>query len=379
MLLDSTTLFAANAAVLAILALAFVFAGRRSDEPYWRSWAIANVVVALSLLTFMFRPAMPSLVATVLPSVLLLLGFGFRWRAAREFGGRAAVRWVVWGPAAFFLVFGAIVTLLALPAVGAVSVSLIAGALALAIAYEFWRDRADGLASRWGLVASYCVVAATFLLRAGAGASLGDGFPGYLSVDVLRFIQLTLSLVHIPAVSVFALTLAYERSAAELRRVASHDALTGLLNRGAFEQAARAMSGMVAPCAAIVIDLDHFKQVNDSYGHASGDAALIRCAALCLDAAPAGAVVGRIGGEEFAVFLSDVSEEETRLVAERVRRAVQAEILTCGDRVFRVTASIGCAWRDRVDDGYEAMMREADAALYRAKDGGRNRVERGAA
>jgi len=168
------------------------------------------------------------------------------------------------------------------------------------------------------------------------------------------------------------------RELEELARLAREDALTRLPNRRAFDEAltrevARAeRSG--AALAALVLDIDHFKRVNDVHGHAAGDAVLSAVAARVASALRAGDVLGRLGGEEFGVLLPGADLGAAAEAAERIRAAVGATPIVAGDRSLAVTVSLGCAARDPGEGGWNLVAR-ADAKLYAAKAGGRNRVE----
>lgn len=159
-----------------------------------------------------------------------------------------------------------------------------------------------------------------------------------------------------------------------LKGLATTDVLTGLLNRqGFFEHASRLLGrhpGTSAGCV-LMMDLDHFKQVNDRYGHAAGDAVLRRFANVLRRQLRPGDCAGRIGGEEFSVLLAGISAPEACEIAERVRCAWQAEIVRVGERQLSCSVSIGVG---NGSGSLEDRLSEADAALYRAKADGRNRV-----
>lgn len=119
------------------------------------------------------------------------------------------------------------------------------------------------------------------------------------------------------------------------------------------------------------MDLDHFKQVNDHFGHAAGDTVLRRFSKVLRYQLRPDDCVGRIGGEEFSVLLTAVSEQEVRAIAERVRSAWHAEVIHIGERQFCCSVSIGISGGN---GSLEERLIQADAALYRAKSTGRNRV-----
>src|SRR3546814_1192619 len=123
----------------------------------------------------------------------------------------------------------------------------------------------------------------------------------------------------------------------------------------------------------IAADLDHFKQINDNFGHAAGDGVIARFAAVLADTAPAEAIVGRVGGEEFAVLLPAAHLSDGRLYAEAVRNAFAAIELPNLGIDYRVTASFGVAqWMP--PESLSDLLHRAAPALYRAKAGGRKRV-----
>ncbi len=170
-----------------------------------------------------------------------------------------------------------------------------------------------------------------------------------------------------------------ERKALEsrLRAAADTDPLTGLANRRAFlRQLDRTLAdgGAGLPASIALLDLDHFKKVNDSYGHAAGDTTLMLIADVCRKSLRGDDMVARIGGEEFALLLAGVSESEAAGVCERMRHEVaRCAIPIDAGRTIHITASIGVAELTVARTGPEALS-IADAALYRAKAEGRDRV-----
>jgi diguanylate cyclase (GGDEF)-like protein len=157
---------------------------------------------------------------------------------------------------------------------------------------------------------------------------------------------------------------------AQLHRQAHVDALTGVLNRRGIEQALSGLIEQRRQFALIVLDLDHFKRVNDTHGHDAGDDVLSRAAALVIQGVRAGDVVGRWGGEEFVVACIDCPAEQAVHIAQKMR--LHIETCTFG-RGIAVTASIGVS-AAAPGAPFEEVFRRADTALYRAKTGGRNRV-----
>jgi diguanylate cyclase (GGDEF)-like protein/PAS domain S-box-containing protein len=160
-----------------------------------------------------------------------------------------------------------------------------------------------------------------------------------------------------------------------LEELAATDSLTGVANRRRFDQTLRSEAERClrsgGPLTLLMLDIDHFKSVNDTYGHPAGDAMLQAVASECRSAVRDIDLVARIGGEEFGILLVNVDLAEGERVAERIRKLIEALQLDVGERSLSCTASIGLA-------GFTGsaldLMTQADAALYRAKEGGRNQV-----
>ncbi|KQM61702.1 MULTISPECIES: GGDEF domain-containing protein [unclassified Sphingomonas] len=166
---------------------------------------------------------------------------------------------------------------------------------------------------------------------------------------------------------------------AQLQQAADHDGLTGLLNRRAFEH--RLHRRLDAPStpggglALLWLDLDHFKAINDRHGHPAGDAVLRAIAETIAQCCRPDDLSARLGGEEFALALHAPDAQASAAIAERLRHAIAAIVVPWEDTGIRVTASIGACHLDRWPVEPQALLRGLDAALYRAKHAGRNRIE----
>jgi diguanylate cyclase (GGDEF)-like protein len=162
-----------------------------------------------------------------------------------------------------------------------------------------------------------------------------------------------------------------------LERLATTDPLTGLYNRrhllGSLDAEWSRFQRYYRSVSVLMLDIDHFKSVNDRYGHAVGDEAIKAVAAACLDGKRKSDVVGRFGGEEFAILLPETSLSRARIVAERIRKRVMSSRIVANQVQFGVTVSIGIAEASVSMSGIDALMSAADHALYQAKAEGRNR------
>ncbi|WP_343842390.1 GGDEF domain-containing protein [Bowmanella denitrificans] len=162
---------------------------------------------------------------------------------------------------------------------------------------------------------------------------------------------------------------------AQLRYVSMHDALTGAGNRAAFcQEAERILAQNQFPHGVLMIDLDHFKQVNDRFGHATGDQVLCEVARRIQNCLRPTDQLGRMGGEEFAVVLNDCQVQVCKEIAERIRLAVATQPVTLSDsRQISVTTSVGVSFVDKGQSkSLEFLLAEADGALYQSKESGRN-------
>jgi diguanylate cyclase (GGDEF)-like protein/PAS domain S-box-containing protein len=174
-----------------------------------------------------------------------------------------------------------------------------------------------------------------------------------------------------------------KRMEAELRRLATTDVLTGVFNRRHFMEMAGAELDRARrhhrPLVALMLDIDHFKRINDTFGHPVGDLAIKALADTCAQIVRHEDVLGRLGGEEFAIALTETDLDGALLVAERLRQAVAAIRIPVRQGpgvpdMVAFTASIGVAERLEGDASVDAMLSRADMALYAAKRSGRNRV-----
>ncbi len=175
-----------------------------------------------------------------------------------------------------------------------------------------------------------------------------------------------------------------KRALVEVSRLAHEDELTGLRNRRAWLDEAQTQLQLArrlgTPLCMMMLDVDHFKKVNDTYGHAAGDAVLRALGQLLSASLRVTDVAGRLGGEEFAVLLPGTTVEGASRVAEGLRQLVEAERIQDGGVALHVTTSIGLANfapanpGDVDPDALATLMRAADGALYTAKQTGRNRL-----
>ena len=270
------------------------------------------------------------------------------------------------------------------PAAGHIRVgvnSLVQAVLALGMARDLYRYAQRELQLRWpsALPMPLWLSAAAFagrglraLLAPGAVAAEMTVNSGLNIGSSFAYVVLSLSF------HAMLMALVIIRLVAHLQRLSRHDGLTGLLNRRALEEALaqqieRSRRGGEAFCV-LMLDADHFKHINDRFGHAVGDMALKHLATLLRAHMRGVDRLARFGGEEFLVLLPGLALVDALPVAERLRQVVRADPLPHADDMIRLSVSIGMAeWGGPSDDASRLLVR-ADAALYEAKRRGRDRV-----
>jgi diguanylate cyclase (GGDEF)-like protein len=158
--------------------------------------------------------------------------------------------------------------------------------------------------------------------------------------------------------------------------LASTDPLTGLLNRRALETSAEREIALARktrrPVTAVLIDLDRFKQINDSFGHSFGDKVLISVARCMQQHMRQSDLLARVGGDEFAVLLNDTSREEAMEIVERLRTSIEDLVVMEGECETRMCASFGLAEADGATLSWPELVRKCDTAVYRVKSAGGN-------
>jgi diguanylate cyclase (GGDEF)-like protein len=184
----------------------------------------------------------------------------------------------------------------------------------------------------------------------------------------------TLALGAVLAAVLAMLAWRLRRTGLAMRNLAHTDDLTGLPNRRDLLSRLEARLAAAGRCAVLIVDLDHFKRVNDVHGHAAGDAVLRAAADVLRDAARSPVAIGRLGGEEFAILIPDADASAARTLGERLRAAIAQMAPMQAHPELRLTASIGAAL-SRPGEASSDLLRRADHALYAAKSSGRNRVE----
>jgi diguanylate cyclase (GGDEF)-like protein len=161
----------------------------------------------------------------------------------------------------------------------------------------------------------------------------------------------------------------------DLRQLAERDPLTAIYNKSAFREIVSGLRALSPATGCLIIfDIDNFKDYNDRWGHLAGDSVLKDVCSYCRESLRDGDVFGRVGGDEFAVFLSNVTDDDAQALAARIKAKIAANGFTTGSNSLRVTISMGVAHSASQDESFEDLFSRADQALYRSKKEGRNRI-----
>jgi len=378
--LDVNTLFMVTIYVEAILGLLLLFAWVQNTAIHavaW--WGFAHLIRAASIVLFGMYGSAPDLITIDLANALLFTAFAVTWTGARVFDGRQAEP--------VYLVTGAVLWLLVcrLPVLAdavetrALIASSIITAYTWLTAYEFWHGRREQLVSRWPAIFMLFAHGALYLLRTPLAAVLpwarGNQMLGSVWLTVLSFEALLFTI----SIAFILLAMAKERTELRHRTAAMVDPLTGIANRRSFlqdaAQVAKRHGANPRPTAVLLIDLDHFKSINDRFGHALGDRVLEIFADTARQSVRSSDLLGRLGGEEFAAVLSDTSRDKAVGVAERIRESFAQAAREVDGRPVCATVSIGLVHSQEAALKVAELLAQADQALYIAKERGRNRIE----
>jgi len=376
--LDANTIIIAGSTILVLQGFFFLFFWWRDRAALWLLFWAAPLIVGGASLVFYTTPYWQTdafnIVVGNLVRILSLLAL---WQGVRMFLRRPVLVWPV-----LLVSMGWLAACLIAPIGGNVVARIVIVSLHNALfcglaAYELARRNADPLPSHRPLMVTFTSFGLIMLARAClAGAA---PFPvGIQPVDTLWLAVYTLLIFgHFAFGAILFFSMTRERREAEQRGFAMSDPLTGLMNRRAFsdfsERMNRRRAGTRRALALLVLDLDHFKSINDRYGHETGDRMLQCFAEIAERNVRPTDQLFRVGGEEFCFVLPETTIAEARAVAERIRQSLEFVSIDTALGSAETTVSIGIAATDR-DVPLDVLVAAADAALYEAKARGRNRI-----
>lgn len=369
--LDGPTVAFVAVCIVALLGLMLILAWLQQRDARALAWWGAAYLIGASSLALWGAPQPWISLPSEIPFAMIFIACGMIWNGVRLFRGRplrpvgACAGAVIW------------LSLCQLPPFHADSPERIAlGALVVSvytffIAFELSRERRRSLYSRTATVLVPGLHAAIFLLPLALRAFTPDVIAAsWLTVFALE------TMLYAVGTAFIVLIMVKDQNLGYYRRAATTDFLTGLLNRRAFLEAALklcAQKSSDGPVTLLLFDLDRFKSINDTYGHAVGDEVIRVFARVVRRSMRSTDIIGRIGGEEFAAIV-DEPMELSLPIAERVRAGFERVGQVVAGHAIGATVSIGAATSYDLVTNIDALIARADAALYRAKGAGRNRL-----
>lgn len=377
--LDAFTVLVVGLAVVIMFGLQFVFFWVRDREAGWLGWlAVPFFVGALGVGLTSPRGVLPAFVTMGLGNAAIFIAFGSVWSALRIFERRKSRLEVSFIVSALWLLLCQWPPFVASMPWRVVVASLFVAFFAMMCAIELWRGREERLPSRVPAILVCLGFVAFMLARIPMAWTMPYPFGGMPMTGNALGIYGLITIVHAISLAMIMVSMTKERAELEQRGFALVDPLTGALNRRAFlDQSVRLMRRRRfgnEPIGLLVVDLDHFKSINDQYGHTVGDRVLIGFTDLVRKTIRPTDYFYRMGGEEFCCLLPEASLEQAHQIAERVRLATAGHVFEAQGHTLGITISVGVASSEHMGHDIDAMFASADSAVYAAKARGRNRT-----
>lgn len=332
------------------------------------SFATTLIVIA--------RGIIPNFWSIVIGNALLAIAYGILWCGARKFEGKKISNLLALAGVFIWLVACSIGAVYARPEARAAVMAAVGIGYTLLAVRELWLGRGDGV-WRWPIIMLLLGHAASIPIHIPVAGAWKHPDPA--DVDLLTFMIFESAFVSICGAYLLG-GLVKDRIAARYQHASLTDPLTGVTNRRGFFQMAERLLMRTRfadqPAALMMFDLDHFKAINDEFGHGTGDEVLVAVCRLATAQLRPNDLFGRIGGEEFVALLPNTTHQDAVRLAERLRAAVKSNSHRVGVHTVRSTVSVGVVTlsNDTTADLAE-LLGAADQALYRAKDAGRNCVK----
>lgn len=379
-MLDARTLIIVTSVTLSVTTIAIIgswYINRRMSCAKY--WAISHLLLSLGTVLQSTQGQVLPYFSIALANVLIASGFYWAWMGVRIFQRRD--RFVFLNYLLFVTVLVIAHAVLGLDREGLIArtilMSSIIAVLSLLVAMELLKDKKSLSFSTRFAASVFGIMGIMFALRLlGAGflPEVGDLMAGGAHTSFTYLMAIVFNIL----IAFSYVLMLSERLNTQLQNMADTDVLTGLLSRRAFiDRMKRILSRAQHNNTALsflVLDIDNFKNINDTYGHFTGDELLKKYADVMKGCFRTEDIIGRLGGEEFAIAISNIDNAVAVKVAERLRSEIESVTILCNDKPVSTTISIGISDLHQDVNGYETLFREADAALYRAKNTGRNRI-----
>jgi diguanylate cyclase (GGDEF)-like protein len=386
MLLDNTTLLFSLMLISSLLAVSLSIVTSKDDGDGLRRWAAALAIEALAWLLIVFRGSLSDILTVAAPNLLLAAAQAIKLAALHAYRRKTiSYRQCLLPVAAMALVLAILPFDDVRNRMGLCS--LVYALQFLLILRFLWGDTESRSGRAWWLLfASTGLIVPLLFLRAGFSLFGSMEFVATPQspvapnpVQIAVFVGLTA--LNVLGALGFVLMIK-EHGDREIRMLAMTDSLTRTLNRRAFlEQADKYIAAALRhrlPLSLLMIDIDHFKRINDSFGHPAGDRVLVEVTKLLTSLLRKEDILARYGGEEFCVLLPNTDEDGALALAEKLRRAVENMHVASEGAALPITISVGLTHCDTLcstcHKDFASMLQDADRALYLAKQKGRNRI-----
>ncbi|QUS40534.1 GGDEF domain-containing protein [Tardiphaga alba] len=372
MLLDPHSLFIAigvSCTALALTLLATWIVAR--SETYLLTWSTGLALTVASLLFYLgverYEPDLQ-----LITFLLLIIGFGLIYRGTIQFCAHRSS----WIHVVIVTASGVVPTVAAFAlgytGIGTATANIAVGVLTTLAAYQYWKARREAPLLMVTNALLYFVTAMSFMACGAVLMANGQYILTERPMNWAEEFNSLMVIVGLTGIGALSLTINQIRTTNRHKSDAMTDPLTGLLNRRAlFNDKPLATPSNTA---ILVMDLDHFKNINDDFGHAAGDRVLRAFAEIIFSNIRAIDLAARLGGEEFCIVLSSSSPKAASVVAERIRTTFEAKTFQTPAGPINATVSVGVAIQSSEPETLQALLSRADAALYQAKAAGRNRV-----
>ncbi|MDA0224921.1 MAG: GGDEF domain-containing protein [Proteobacteria bacterium] len=376
---DPRTLMVASIFVTGLMgAVSFMFSAMRGISAMVGRWGVAMLLLALAFGGIALRGVIPDLFSIALANTLVVLALAIALRSLRRFTGESAHDLQALGLTAFafvlFVIFSEFRPNLGVRIVVISSATIMILVRAALLLHRHTPPECK-LSYRFTAAVFWVAVAAAAARLLGALTAPPEGL---LVPNLAQSAAHLFNLCFVTAATLGVMLMEFETLQAKLVRSALTDPLTGLANRAGFEREFDRELSRVArdgdPFSVVMFDLDHFKNINDQHGHATGDRALRTFADLLSATVRTHDVAARYGGEEFVLLMPDTESAEALHVAERVRERLEKKEIKAGRARVLLTVSGGVAHYGAHGKDFDSLLKAADDALYAAKAAGRNRI-----
>ncbi|NGN44493.1 GGDEF domain-containing protein [Mesorhizobium sp. CGMCC 1.15528] len=374
MFFDQVTLLLAigvSSGALCVTLFGAWIGSRRDTFLFDWSAGLGSIVLGVVLISVIGRNYDPVLQAASFTT--LLIGFGFIYAGSMQFR-LGTTHWVkVWAVTGL----GALSTIgafaLGFSGIGTIIANLGIAFLLVLTGWQYWGGRSEAPIAMAASAILYAISAVSFALCGLVIALERQWILTALPTNWAESINSIVVIIGLTGIGALSLSVNQARISRFHRMEALTDPLTKLLNRRALMD--RYTAAARPRTAVVLFDLDHFKSINDSYGHAMGDLVLCHFAEILSTRIRISDVAARVGGEEFCVILHNVDRQIAMKFAEHIRAKIEEKAVTTTKGPISVTVSVGVAYSSDRGESFNALLERADQALYKAKTGGRNRVK----